>query len=70
LRDTKEGYEIAPVIRGSNEKSYLFYKHKFMLASKHLRCSEFSFCPPLEDEERSYVQVLDGISSPLIGAEG
>lgn len=67
---TKEGYEIATVIRGSNEKSYMFYKHKFMLASKDLKCSSFAFFPPLEDEERSYVQVLDGISSPLIGAEG
>ncbi|KAF3330320.1 hypothetical protein FCM35_KLT03674 [Carex littledalei] len=69
LMGTKDRYEMAPVICGSNEKSYMFYKHKFMLASKDLRCSEFAFCPPLEDEERSYVQVLDAISSPLIAAE-
>jgi hypothetical protein len=50
----------------------MFYHHKFKLASLdfHLHYSEFAFCPPIEDEERSYVEALDGISSTLIGPEG
>lgn len=49
----------------------MFYNHKFKLASADLQSySEFAFGPPLEDEERSYVQALDSVSSPLIGARG
>lgn len=68
---TKDGYEMVSPILGSKERNYLFYAHKFKLAFVDLMTSsEFALCPPLEDEERSYLQVLNGVSSPSAEAEG
>jgi hypothetical protein len=70
LTGIKESNETVSIVHGSNERSYIFYCHKFLLASIDLKSSEFAHSSPFEDEKRSYVHVLDNIAAHLIRTEG